>query len=310
MPTLANVVAVAPCPHPISAAGVAKTGRSTAYVGSPGLFRASINPDGSLDWETVVDHAQAPLLFSALTVDKKLTATLFGGHVEGQQTLCLPAVSRFDAQDGRFLGTHLLPQARKGLGVVLHPSTGRVLVFCGQDASGKVHADGWLFDPSKDGLFDEDFEDVPLLDGTGVPTAPALNFPQVVVTKPAPGQHRRVLVLNTAHENPSEIVRIAGQGIRMTIATDVTMPFAQRDAGACAWRNGFILAGGLDSQNQPTKNVVAWDGTPGTNPAIVGQLPEECIAPAVFAEGDRVYVVGGVIGGATVATALRLEVAG
>lgn len=305
MPNLVNVAPVASCPHALSGAGVASR-KGLAYLGSPGIFEAKIGVS-DLTWRTLVEPDQAPLLLSALSYANG-EVTLYGGHAPQDRTLCLGNVSSFDATDGSHLGSDLLPQGRKGLGVVARPSDGMALVFCGQDGGGRVHTDGWVYSPwiEPGDPFEDSFDAVDLAAGEN-PSAPGVNFPQVVVIRPAAGG-RRILVLNTGTQHPSEIVRRAGR-IKMVIASDITLPYATRDGGACAWRHGFVIAGGLDANNQPSGNVIAWDGAPGTNPSLIGALPEGRIAPAVFGDGERVYVATGTIGTEPVASALRLEIA-
>lgn len=305
MPNLVNVASVAPCPIPMSGAGVASR-KGLAYIGSPGIFVAGMVA-GELAWKMLVEPDQAPLLLSALS-HANGEVTLYGGHAPQDRTLCLGNVASFDAHDGTHLKSDLLPQGRKGLGVVARNSDGKALVFCGQDGSGKVHTDGWIYDPSVEpgDPFEDAFAHVDLVAGE-VPSAPGVNYPQVVVIRDAAGK-RRILVLNTGTQHPSEIVRRNGR-IVMQIAMDIVFPYRLRDAGGCAWRHGFVIAGGLDANNQPTGNVIAWDGTPGTNPSLIGSLPEARIAPAVFGDGERVYVATGTIGTEPVASAVRLEIA-
>ena len=315
--TLRNTVAVAPAPFPLEGCAAAKWGPHSRVVASPGIAVVTIGSDGSLAWRTLLAPGQHPLHLQAVAVHGD-RVRLYSGHPTGQTTVCLPDVQEFDILTGSLAGTTTMPQGRKGMAALAHPD-GRTLLVDGQDSGGKVHASGFLHLPAgaEESLFDDIFLPIPLREDVGVPTASAGVGIQIV--KIRQNGKPRFLVLGNGNEDghPGEIVRRPGGLIRMVIAEDVTVPYASRSGRACSFGAGFVYAGGTDGNNQPTSQIVAWDGTPGTQPEVVGNLPHPITSPTVFASEKNVYICGGyptapsgpVIPWGTVATAeaMRLE---
>lgn len=278
-------------PRPLSGAAVVRFDKNHFSLVGPGILDVLVTDEGDIDFEETVSPSAYPVKLVTAAKGSRGGVLTYGG-VTTTGGFYDTKVRWWGLSSGSLLAETGIPLARKGMGAIRSGS--RVLVFGGQDATGRALKSGFMHLEGEDPGFEDDLFPPVSLEAGEIPSAGGLVLPQVVVCRPGgPGTHRRVLVLNTGRPYPYELVQRHGE-TALLLAQDIALPFAQRNGAACSLfgGRGFALAPGLNGQNQASKSLILWDGS--GSPAVAGeQLPTELIAPCLLRVSDTAFLVMG-----------------
>jgi len=291
-PSVVNIAGLStPLPRPMPGAAVARSRHAGLFfLVGPGIVRVEWDGSG-LTYSDVVSREQYPIVGAAAVYDDaRASIVTIGGKVEGTDFFHLK-IQEWSIGDGRLIGELDMPCLRTGMGAIRHRD--RTLAISGQAPNGQKLPDGIAIHAAgDDGLVGDDVaeRDLYWVDDTGT-SAGGMQLPQIVVTK-RPGEHRRVLVLNTGTPHAFEIVQRQG-GPRLLTARDVPMP-PQKEGAACPLFDGrgFACAEGINANNDPSDRLILWAGD-GTPVVAAERLPKSLHAPALLPIDDRRFVVTG-----------------